>query len=74
MPIRNQIEAVTQLLTEQPTFIYGTVNESRYRAAAISKWIITPYTAQKLHIPMMACRTAIIQISPALMWRSAIIK
>src|SRR6202000_2829329 len=27
MPIRNQIEAVTQLLTEQPTFIYGTVNE-----------------------------------------------
>ena len=27
MPIRNQIEAVTQLLTEQPAFIYGTVNE-----------------------------------------------
>ena len=27
MPIRNQIEAVTQTLTEQPTFIYGTVNE-----------------------------------------------
>ena len=27
MPIRNQIEAITQLLTEQPTFIYGTVNE-----------------------------------------------
>jgi len=27
MPIRNQIEAITQSLTEQPTFIYGTVNE-----------------------------------------------
>jgi hypothetical protein len=27
MPIRNQIEAVTQTLTEQPSFIYGTVNE-----------------------------------------------
>lgn len=27
MPIRNQIEAITQLLSEQPTFIYGTVNE-----------------------------------------------
>ena len=27
MPIRNQIEAVTQTLNEQPTFIYGTVNE-----------------------------------------------
>ncbi len=27
MPIRNQIEAVTQTLTEQPAFIYGTVNE-----------------------------------------------
>ncbi|MEO6850711.1 MAG: hypothetical protein ABI203_03395 [Mucilaginibacter sp.] len=27
MPIRNQIEAVTQTLTAQPTFIYGTVNE-----------------------------------------------
>jgi len=27
MPIRNQIEAITQTLTEQPTFIYGTVNE-----------------------------------------------
>ncbi|HEY4326175.1 MAG TPA: hypothetical protein VGN20_19465 [Mucilaginibacter sp.] len=27
MPIRNQIEAVVQTLTETPTFIYGTVNE-----------------------------------------------
>ena len=27
MPIRNQIEAVTQTLTEQPAFIYGTINE-----------------------------------------------
>jgi hypothetical protein len=27
MPIRNQIEAITQTLTERPTFIYGTVNE-----------------------------------------------
>jgi len=27
MPIRDQIEAITQSLTEQPTFIYGTVNE-----------------------------------------------
>jgi hypothetical protein len=27
MPIRNQIEAVVQMLTGSPTFIYGTVNE-----------------------------------------------
>jgi hypothetical protein len=27
MPIRNQIEAVTQSLIEQPMFLYGTVNE-----------------------------------------------
>jgi hypothetical protein len=27
MPIRNQIEAITQTLTEQPAFIYGTANE-----------------------------------------------
>jgi len=27
MPIRNQIEAVTQTLTARPTFLYGTVNE-----------------------------------------------
>lgn len=27
MPIRNQIEAITQSLTAQPTFIYGTANE-----------------------------------------------
>jgi hypothetical protein len=25
--ISNQIEAVTQLLTEQPTFLYGSINE-----------------------------------------------
>ncbi len=27
MPIRNQIEAVVQTLSNQPAFIYGTVNE-----------------------------------------------
>ena len=27
MPIRNQIEAIVQTLTNSPTFIYGTVNE-----------------------------------------------
>ena len=27
MPIRNQIEAITQTLNAQPTFVYGTVNE-----------------------------------------------
>ncbi|HVV54581.1 MAG TPA: hypothetical protein VHC47_04625 [Mucilaginibacter sp.] len=27
MPIRNQIQAITQSLTEQPSFIYGTANE-----------------------------------------------
>ncbi len=27
MPIRNQIQAIVQTLSRQPTFIYGTVNE-----------------------------------------------
>src|SRR5471030_3137489 len=27
MPIRNQIESISQTLTEQPNFIYGTANE-----------------------------------------------
>ncbi len=27
MPIRNQIQSITQILTEQPTFVYGTANE-----------------------------------------------
>jgi hypothetical protein len=27
MPIRNQIEAIVQMLSSPPTFIYGTVNE-----------------------------------------------
>ncbi|MGZ4001270.1 MAG: hypothetical protein ACXVIY_11600 [Mucilaginibacter sp.] len=27
MPIRNQIQAITQSLSAQPTFIYGTANE-----------------------------------------------
>ncbi len=27
MPIRNQIESITQTLNEQPAFIYGTANE-----------------------------------------------
>jgi len=36
MPIRNQIEAITQLLTEQPNFIYGTVNEINQLADDVS--------------------------------------
>jgi hypothetical protein len=51
MPIRNQIEAITQSLTEQPTFIYGTVNELNLLADdAASFPIVFMYPLQPIEV------------------------
>jgi len=50
MPIRNQIEAVTQLLTEQPTFIYGTVNEINQLADDASFPCVFMYPLQPIDV------------------------
>jgi hypothetical protein len=42
MPIRNQIEAITQTFAEQPTFIYGTVNESTFQQEPTAIFTSTP--------------------------------
>jgi hypothetical protein len=50
MPIRNQIEAVTQLLSEQPTFIYGTVNEVNQLADDASFPCLFMYPLQPIDV------------------------
>jgi len=50
MPIRNQIEAVTQLLTEQPMFIYGTVNEINQLADDASFPCVFMYPLQPIDV------------------------
>ena len=50
MPIRNQIEAVTQLLTQQPTFIYGTVNEINTLADDASFPCVFMYPLQPIDV------------------------
>jgi len=50
MPIRNQIEAVTQLLTQQPTFIYGTVNEINQLADDASFPCVFMYPLQPIDV------------------------
>jgi hypothetical protein len=50
MPIRNQIEAITQTLTEQPTFIYGTVNEINTLADDASFPCVFMYPLQPIDV------------------------
>ena len=50
MPIRNQIEAITQTLIEQPTFIYGTVNEINQLADDASFPCIFMYPLQPIDV------------------------
>ena len=50
MPIRNQIEAITQLLTEQPNFIYGTVNEINQLADDASFPCVFMYPLQPIDV------------------------
>jgi hypothetical protein len=50
MPIRNQIEAVTQTLTEQPTFIYGTANEINQLADDASFPCVFMYPLQPIDV------------------------
>jgi hypothetical protein len=50
MPIRNQIEAVTQSLTEQPTFVYGTVNEINQLADDASFPCVFMYPLQPIDV------------------------
>jgi hypothetical protein len=50
MPIRNQIEAVTQTLTAQPTFIYGTVNEINSLADDASFPCVFMYPLQPIDV------------------------
>jgi len=50
MPIRNQIEAVTQLLSKQPTFIYGTVNEVNQLADDASFPCLFMYPLQPIDV------------------------
>lgn len=50
MPIRNQIEAITQLLTDQPNFIYGTVNEINQLADDASFPCVFMYPLQPIDV------------------------
>jgi len=50
MPIRNQIEAITQTLTGQPAFIYGTVNEINQLADDASFPCVFMYPLQPIGI------------------------
>ncbi|MBV8391518.1 MAG: hypothetical protein JO080_17055 [Mucilaginibacter sp.] len=50
MPIRNQIEAITQSLTEQPNFIYGTVNEINQLADDASFPCVFMYPLQPIDV------------------------
>jgi hypothetical protein len=50
MPIRNQIEAITQTLTGQPTFIYGTVNELNSQADDATFPVVFMYPLQPIDV------------------------
>jgi len=50
MPIRNQIEAIVQTLTNSPTFIYGTVNELNTLADDASFPCVFMYTLQPIDV------------------------
>jgi hypothetical protein len=50
MPIRNQIEAITQTLTNTPNFVYGTVNELSLLADDVSFPCVFMYPLQPIDI------------------------
>ena len=50
MPIRNQIEAVTQTLTEHPSFLYGTINEINQLADDASFPCVFMYPLQPIAV------------------------
>ena len=50
MPIRNQIQSITQTLAEQPTFIYGTVNELNSKADDASFPCVFMYPLQPINV------------------------
>lgn len=50
MPIRNQIEAIVQTLTGQPTFIYGTANELNLLADDASFPCVFMYALQSFNL------------------------
>ena len=50
MPIRNQIEAVVQTLTNTPTFVYGTANELNQLADDASFPCVFMYPLQPIDI------------------------
>ncbi|MBS1525191.1 MAG: hypothetical protein JST19_06055 [Bacteroidetes bacterium] len=50
MPIRNQIEAITQSLSEQPNFLYGTANELNLLADDANFPIVFMYPLQPIDV------------------------
>jgi hypothetical protein len=50
MPIRNQIEAIVQSLSNSPTFVYGTVNELNQLADDASFPCVFMYPLQPIEI------------------------
>lgn len=50
MPIRNQIEAVVQTLTNSPTFVYGTANEINQLADDASFPCVFMYPLQPIDV------------------------
>src|ERR1700709_996933 len=50
MPIRNQIEAIVQTLTNTPTFVYGTVNELNSLADDASFPCVFMYPLQPIDV------------------------
>ncbi|MBS1531850.1 MAG: hypothetical protein JSU01_16200 [Bacteroidetes bacterium] len=51
MPIRNQIEAITQSLSAQPTFIYGTANELNLLADDVTSFpVVFMYPLQPIGV------------------------
>ncbi len=54
MPIRNQIEAVTQSLTSQPAFAYGTAHEVNLMADDIKFPCVFMYPVQPIEISAAA--------------------
>lgn len=50
MPIRNQIEAITQSLSAQPAFIYGTANELNLLADDASFPVVFMYPLQPIDV------------------------
>ncbi|MDB5003523.1 MAG: hypothetical protein JWQ34_1748 [Mucilaginibacter sp.] len=50
MPIRNQIEAIVQTLTSNPSFVYGTVNELNTLADDITFPTVFLYPPQLINL------------------------